>query len=78
MSFRDTYFKWGSWIKSSDSIGSSSLVEGVENSVNNTWVGTECSFLQESTLWDEKMTYHRNVEDGLVVRSDGFTQHLCF
>jgi len=39
--------KWCSWIKSSDTVSGSSLIEGVENSVNNTWVGTEGSFLQE-------------------------------
>ena len=47
--------------------------------MNNTWVGTECSFLKEKYIMGLKtMTYHLNVKDGLVVRSDSFTQHLCF
>jgi len=42
--------KWLGWVESSDAISSSSLIKGVENSVNNTWVGTECSFLKEKYI----------------------------
>jgi hypothetical protein len=48
--FANSYLKWGSWIKSCNSICGSSFVKGVENSVNNTWVGTESSFLQDKYI----------------------------
>jgi hypothetical protein len=56
--------EWLSWIGSGNSVSGSAFIKGIENSVDDTRVGTECSS-------------HTDVKNGLVVRSDGFAQHFC-
>jgi hypothetical protein len=53
---RVTYLQWGSWIKSCNSICGSALVQGVKNSVENSWVRTEGSFLQAQLRQAKRLT----------------------
>ena len=80
---RYTYLEWCSWISSGNLVSGGVLIESVENSVEDTWVGAEGSglffikikLLYFTLFWE---TYHDLMGSGSAVYPTCFTQHVSF